>query len=157
MTAHDGGPAAIETEHLGKRFDDRWVVEDLTMRVPTGSILGLIGPSGCGKTTTVRLLNGVYRPDAGDVWVGGRRPTDLRTADRQDLGYLPQQPALFPALTLWENLQLHASLNGVRYRRRPRLREVLDLVDLYPDRRTLVREASGGMQRRLALAATLVH
>ena len=64
---------------------------------------------------------------------------------------------LFDDLSLWENLNFHASLNGVRWRRRRRLHEVLDLVALEGEQRKLVREASGGMRRRLALAATLVH
>ncbi len=148
---------AITFEGAGKRFDDRWVVEDLDLRVPRGAIFGLIGPSGCGKTTTVRLANGVYRPDAGEVSLLGRAPARMRARDRAAIGYLPQQPALFDELSLRENLNFHASLNGVRFRRGERLREVLDLVDLADDGGKLVSESSGGMRRRLALAATLVH
>jgi ABC-2 type transport system ATP-binding protein len=81
----------------------------------------------------------------------------MRAHDRASIGYLPQRPALFAELSLWENLNFHASLNGVRFRRRRRLQELLELVDLQDHRGKLVRESSGGMQRRLALAATLVH
>lgn len=148
---------AITFEGAGKRFDDRWVVEDLDLSVPRAAIFGLIGPSGCGKTTTVRMANGVYRPDAGRVTLFGKAPTELSARQRAAIGYLPQQPALFPDLSLNENLNFHAALNGVRFRRRQRLREVLELVDLVGEERKLVSASSGGMRRRLALAATLVH
>ena len=129
----------------------------LDVQVAAGTILGMIGPSGCGKTTTVRLLTGVYRPDEGSVTVLGEQPAERPTAQRTAIGYLPQSPVLFDDLSLWENLNFHASLNGVRWRRRKRLRSVLELVNLRGEERKLVRNASGGMRRRLALAATLVH
>lgn len=151
------GEVAVSFAGAGKRFGDRWVVEHLDLEIPRGSIFGLIGPSGCGKTTTVRLANGVYRPDAGRVELLGAPPSTLPPHRRAAIGYLPQRPALFADLSLWENLNFHASLNGVRFRRRRRLEELLELVDLQDDRKKLVRESSGGMQRRLALAATLVH
>ena len=148
---------AITFEEAGKRFDDRWVVEELDLTVPRGTIFGLIGPSGCGKTTTIRMANGVYRPDAGQVSLFGKAPTRLTARERSAIGYLPQQPALFPELSLNENLNFHAAINGVRYRRRERLNEMLELVDLAGEENKLVSASSGGMRRRLALAATLVH
>jgi ABC-2 type transport system ATP-binding protein len=144
-------------DRTGKSFGDTWVLRDVSLRLPAGSILGLIGPSGSGKTTAVRLVNGVYRPDEGEVTVRGRRPAELPTAERQAIGYLPQDPVLFDSLSLWENLNFHASLNGVRFRRKARLRELLEFVELTGHERKLVRQSSGGMRRRLALAATLVH
>jgi ABC-2 type transport system ATP-binding protein len=153
----DDRPSALRFTGVGKHFDDRWIVRGLDVDVPTGTILGLIGPSGCGKTTAVRLATGVYRPDEGDVVVLGSDPATRPTGKRTVIGYLPQSPVLFDNLSLWENLNFHASLNGVPWRRRQRLREVLDLVDLRGEERKLMRNASGGMRRRLALAATLVH
>lgn len=148
---------AVELVGAGKEFDGEPVIENLDFEVTPGEIVGLIGPSGSGKTTTVRMVNGTYRPDSGTVRTLGREPWTLPRRHRQRLGYLPQQPVLFDSLSLWENLQFHASLNGVRLRRKDRLMEVLELVELADDRKKLVRESSGGMQRRLALAATLVH
>jgi ABC-2 type transport system ATP-binding protein len=149
--------SALRFTSVGKHFDERWIVRGLDVDIPTGTILGLIGPSGCGKTTTVRLATGVYRPDEGEVVVLGSDPATRPTGKRTAIGYLPQSPVLFDNLSLWENLNFHASLNGVPWRRRERLREVLELVDLRGEERKLVRDASGGMRRRLALAATLVH
>jgi ABC-2 type transport system ATP-binding protein len=102
-------------------------------------------------------MTGAYRPTAGDVRLFGVDPTRLSRSARRRVGYLPQLPALYPHLTLWQNLRFYASMNGVGWRRRRRLRDVLDLVELSDARRTTVARASGGMQRRLALAATLVH
>ncbi|WP_420451456.1 ABC transporter ATP-binding protein [Ilumatobacter sp.] len=155
MRGPDG--AIIEFDGAGKSFDDTWIVRDLTFEVERGSVLGLIGPSGSGKTSTVRLMNGAYRPDEGSVVVMGADPTTRDRRERRAIGYLPQQPLLFDDLSLWENLNFHASLNGVRFRRKDHLHEMLELVDLEGDERKLVRESSGGMQRRLALAATMAH
>ena len=153
----DHGEVVIRCEGLGKRFGDTWILRDIDLTVAAGSIVGLIGPSGSGKTTVVRLMNGVYRPDEGSVEVKGVSPSDRRCADRTELGYLPQDPVLFEELSLWENLNFHASLNGVPFRRSKRLHGLLDLVDLDEHRKKLVSESSGGMKRRLGLAATLVH
>ena len=142
---------------LTKSFDDEPVVRDLDLRVPAGTVLGLIGPSGCGKTTTVRLLTGLLAPTSGQAEVDATPATELSHRQRSRIGYLPQIPALFPDLSLWENLNFHASMYGLRLRRRARLHQLLDWVELTDDRRKRVREASGGMQRRLALAAAFVH
>jgi ABC-2 type transport system ATP-binding protein len=132
-------------------------VRDLDLEIQTGTIVGLIGPSGCGKTTTVRLLTGLYAPTAGEAWVDGTPATELSHARRARIGYLPQIPALFPELSMWENLSFHASMYGMRLRRKRRLRQLLEWVELTDDRDKRVSAASGGMQRRLALAAAFVH
>ncbi len=149
--------SALRFTGVGKQFGDRWIVRGLDVDVPRGTILGLVGPSGCGKTTTVRLATGTYRPDEGEVLVLGSNPAAMPTTQRTAIGYLPQTPVLFDDLSLWENLNFHASLNGVPWRRRARLEEMMALVDLQGEERKLIRDASGGMQRRLALAAALVH
>jgi ABC-2 type transport system ATP-binding protein len=150
-------PLVIKTRDLTKSFNGDVAVDSITMEVPEGAIFGFIGPSGSGKTTTVRLLMGLYEPDGGDVTVMGTAPSRFSISDREKIGYLPQLFVLYPDLTVWENMNFAASLYGVSFSRSRRLNELLDLVELRDDRHKLVRNISGGMQRRLSLAATLIH
>jgi ABC-2 type transport system ATP-binding protein len=152
-----GAAAAIVARDVAKHFGNEVVIADLSMTVPANSIVGLVGPSGCGKTTIIRLLTGTLSPTHGEIFVNGEPPTRLTRARRRNIGYLPQLPVLFPELSVWNNLNFHASLYGVRARRRKRLHEMLDFVDLEHDRRKRISDISGGMQRRVALAASLVH
>jgi ABC-2 type transport system ATP-binding protein len=149
---------AVVIDGVRKAFEDRTVVDGLTLRVPFGTILGLIGPSGAGKTTTVRLLTGSIEPDSGEVVVLGDDPASFRRETRERIGYLPQSFRLYPDLTARENVDFVGSLYGLFYpRRRRRTRDVLELVDLWPARGRRTSDLSGGMQRRLALACALVH
>ena len=141
-----------------KRFGELAAVQNLHFTVPRGGMVALIGPSGCGKTTTVRLLLGVYQPDEGECHVFGQPSYHIHRPVRERIGYLPQQFVLYPTLTVEENLGFAAATYGLGpFRRRRALRELLELVGLTEHRRTLARDISGGMQRRLALAATLIH
>jgi ABC-2 type transport system ATP-binding protein len=149
--------AVISASGLTKQFDGTTVVDDLDLDIEAGSIVGLIGPSGCGKTTTVRMLAGLLTPTAGTAQINGRPSAELSAAERSSIGYMPQKPALFPDLSVWENLSFHASMYGLPLRRRRHLKGLLDWVELGDDRRKRVRDTSGGMQGRLALAAAFVH
>jgi len=147
----------VETADLTKAFGKDLAVQSLTMQVPRGTIFGFVGPSGCGKTTTVRLLTGFYKPTSGTLSVLGKKPTDFSKSDREKIGYLIQQFVLYPDLTVWENLNFAASFYGVGLFRWQRLNKLLDFVELKGDKNKLARDLSGGMKRRLSLAATLVH
>jgi len=147
----------VETRDLTKVFGDDVAVHTLNMEVPRGTIFGFIGPSGCGKTTTVRLLTGFYRPTSGQVSVLGKNPADFTKSDREKIGYLIQHFVLYPELTVWENLNFAASFYGVSPFRRNNLNNLLKFVELAEDRNKLASNLSGGMQKRLSLAATMVH
>jgi len=147
----------IEAREVTKRYGDEVAVDSLSLQVEAGTTLGVIGPSGSGKTTAVRLLTGIATPTSGEVEVLGSSPARFTAAERARIGYMPQLGVLDPNLTLWENLEFVASLYGLPLRRRRQLRHALSLVGLEGDARKLLRSASGGMQRRLALAATLLH
>ncbi len=149
--------SVISARHLTKKFGDEIAVQDVSFDVPGSSIFGFIGPSGSGKTTTVRLLTGVYTPTEGQVTVLDRSPAKFSQGDRARLGYMPQLFVLYPNLTVWENLNFAASLYGMSVFRGRRLKEALTFVELYEHRSKLARNISGGMLRRLSLAATLVH
>jgi ABC-2 type transport system ATP-binding protein len=150
-------PAAVSCEGLVKSFGDQLVLDHIDLEVPAGTIVGIIGPSGCGKTTLIRILTGIVAADEGMVSVLGASPGQFRADHRARFGYMPQLPVLFQNLSLRDNLQFMASMYGVGLRRKARIRELLELVDLWSDRRKRLSNTSGGMQRRLALAATLVH
>lgn len=154
---NDPHEVVIRTENLTKRFANEAAVEGVTFSVPQGTIFGFIGPSGSGKTTTIRMLTGYYAPTEGIVEVFGRAPTKFSQGMRARIGYMPQLFVLYPNLSVWENLNFAASVYGMSFRRQKQLFEVLDFVDLKDHRNKLARNISGGMQRRLALAATLVH
>jgi len=149
--------AVISAQHVTKKFRDETAVEDVSFDVPRASIFGFIGPSGSGKTTTVRLLTGVYKPTTGEVRVLERSPAKFSQNDRARLGYMPQLFVLYPNLTVWENLNFAASLYGMSLFRGKQLKDALNFVELYEHRSKLARNISGGMLRRLSLAATLVH
>jgi len=149
--------SVINAKHLTKKFAGETVVQDVSFDVPRSSIFGFIGPSGSGKTTTIRLLTGVYTPSDGQVIVLDRNPAQFSQGERARLGYMPQLFVLYPNLTVWENLNFAASLYGMGLFRGKRLKGALKFVELYEHRWKLARDISGGMLRRLSLAATLVH
>src|SRR5512135_862704 len=149
--------SVISVQHLTKKFGDETAVQDVSFDVPRASIFGFIGPSGSGKTTTVRLLTGVYTPTDGEVTVLDRNPANFSQGERARLGYMPQLFVLYPTLTVWENLNFAASLYGMGLFRGKRMTGALRFVELYEHRGKLARNISGGMLRRLSLAATLVH
>jgi ABC-2 type transport system ATP-binding protein len=147
----------ILAKDLTKKFGEQTAVDSLNLYVPRGSIFGFIGPSGCGKTTTVRLLAGIHEPTSGEAKVLGKNPVDFTQSDREKIGYLIQQFVLYPELTVWENLNFAASFYGVSLFKRGHLKHLLEFVELAEDKRKLAGNLSGGMKRRLSLAATLVH
>ena len=133
-------------------------VFDLTLTLGEGAILGMIGPSGCGKTTTVRLLNGIYGPTAGEVRVFDKNPLKFKNADKARIGYIPQHSLLYPNLSAEENLHFLGGIYGMSPgERRAKISDLLEFVELAEARKRLARKLSGGMQRRLMLAGALLH
>jgi len=151
-------PPAVVIDGASVQFADELAVDDISLVVPAGTILGLIGPSGAGKTTTIRLLTGALKPTEGVVTVLGENPGVFRRQTRERIGYMPQSFMLYPDLTVRENVDFVGSLFGMLFwSRRRRTRQVLELVDLWSVRARRAGRLSGGMQRRLELACVLVH
>jgi ABC-2 type transport system ATP-binding protein len=150
--------AAVEVRDAGKRFGANWVVRKLNFTAERGAILGLLGPSGSGKTTTIRLMLGLVGLDEGEIRVLGTDPRRFRAPTRACIGYMPQLFVLYPELSVSENLSLAASLYGMGWlKRRKPMRRVLEFVELWDERGKVANDLSGGMKRRLQLAAALVH
>lgn len=150
--------SVIDMRNVTLEFRPNVGVFDVSIQVEPGTIFGLIGPSGSGKTTTVRLALGLYKAQHGHIRVLGEDPRRFHARTRERIGYMPQRFVLYPNLTVRENLSFVSSLYGMRpLFRGPRLRQVLEFVELADHRRVMTSKLSGGMQRRLALASALVH
>jgi ABC-2 type transport system ATP-binding protein len=149
---------AVRLAGVTRRFNGTEAVSGLDLEIPAGTITGVIGPSGSGKTTTIRMITGLLAPTSGDVEVLGERPSRFRRRTRERLGYMPQLFSLYPDLTVRENVDFAAALYGlVLWRRWRRTSAIIRLLDLWEARGRRAGQLSGGMKRRLELAAALVH
>lgn len=151
-------PPLIEAYHLRRAFGDLVAVDGVSLVVHAGEIYGLVGPDGAGKTTTMRLICGALRMDAGRVVLGGFDLQRQTEQARAQIGYLPQRFSLYEDLTVLENIRFFAEVRGLSASQwRPRSLDILAFVGLaeFADRRA--GELSGGMKQKLGLAAALVH
>jgi daunorubicin resistance ABC transporter ATP-binding subunit len=149
---------AVEAHGLRKSFGSVLALDGLSLAVPAGSVLGLLGPNGSGKTTTVSILATSLRPDAGRATVGGLDVVRQAAQVRRVIGLAGQFAAVDPNLTGRENLTLIGRLSRVgRRQARVRAEELLDGFGLTAAAGRLVRGYSGGMRRRLDVAAALLH
>lgn len=147
---------AIHVENVSKRYGHIDALRDLTLTVEAGEIFGLVGANGAGKTTLIKILTGILRPDAGHVRVLGLDPRGDSHRLRAQIGYMPQESALYEDLTAVENVRFFAAGQRLQHAT-ARADEVLAFVDLAGRRRDLAHTFSGGMKQRLSLACALVH
>jgi len=149
---------AIEAKNLTKKYDELKAVNDISFSVDEGEIFGLLGPNGAGKTTTIKMLTTLTKPTEGWAKVCGYDILKQRDNVRSTVGIVFQEPALDNRLTGRENLDFHARLYGLdKDTRQKRIKEVLEMVELEDKADTIVRDYSGGMQRRLEIARGLMH
>jgi len=147
---------AVALDRVTKRYAATTAIRELTLSIAAGEMFGLIGPDGAGKTTTIRLICGLLRPDAGTVRTVGLDPRRDHRRITASIGYLSQRFSLYGDLSIDENIAFFAEIHGVAAyaARRDRL---LELTGLAPHRARLADRLSGGMKQKLALACTLVH
>jgi ABC-2 type transport system ATP-binding protein len=154
----EGAPPVIEVEDIRLGYEGREIIGGLNLAVTPGQVYGLIGPSGGGKTTLLRAALGLLEPQDGEARLFGYPAMHLPQRERARIGYMPQSFTLYPNLTVGENLDFVAGLYGMGWRsRRRRIRETLETMELGAHRGKLARSLSGGMQRRLQLAAAVLH
>jgi len=148
----------LQARGLRKSFGDRLAVDGVSLALAPGRLLALLGPNGAGKTTTVSMLTGLISPDGGEVRVGGPRLVGDADPAKRRIGLVPQDLALYEELTARDNLRFFGALYGLAGAALERaIASVLELVGLADHARARVRTYSGGMKRRLNLAAGLVH
>ncbi|MCM3715847.1 ABC transporter ATP-binding protein [Alkalihalobacillus oceani] len=148
----------LETEELSKSFKGITAVEGVNIYMEKGESIGLLGPNGAGKSTTISMISSLLRPDSGDVRLYGKSVIQEPNAIRRVLGMVPQEIALYQELTAYENLKFFGRIYGLRGKQlEAKIQEVLELVGLTDRQKQLVRTYSGGMQRRVNMAAAMLH
>jgi spermidine/putrescine transport system ATP-binding protein len=149
--------AAIGLDGVSKRFGRLAAVDDVTFEIGEGEFFSLLGPSGCGKTTTLRMVAGFERPDAGRIVLQGNDVTTV-PANKRPLNMVFQQYALFPHMSVYDNVAFGLRVKGVPRRDHGgRVKEMLRIVELEGLERRRPRQLSGGQQQRVALARALVN
>jgi ABC-2 type transport system ATP-binding protein len=148
----------IKTENITKKFDGFTAVDNISFSVKKGEIFGFLGPNGAGKTTTIKMLTTLLIPTNGSAEVAGYNIKTEKDNVRKNIGIVFQEPALDVELTGRENLDYHARMYGLpKEKRKTRVTDVLNLVDLVDKKDLYVKKYSGGMKRRLEIARGLMH
>lgn len=146
----------IRVEDYHKTYREMVAVAGLSFYVPPGGVLGLIGPNGAGKTTTMRALAGIIRPTRGRLFIAGHDVVEDPIAAKRELAYIPDDPKLFDALTVWEHLEFTAGAYRVA-NFTPRGETLLRQFELEEKRDTLAQELSRGMRQKVAICCAYLH
>jgi ABC-2 type transport system ATP-binding protein len=157
--AENSSALVVETNHLTKIYQNRQIaLNDVTLKIEPGCVLGMLGPNGAGKTTLLRLILGLHRPTAGWIKVFGRRMTANAAYLRSRIGYIPTNPRFPRGMTPITYLDYMARLFGLpRQVRKPRLATLIRAVDLLSVSGDQIEGFSNGMTARLAVAASLIN
>jgi len=148
----------LEIRGLTRKFGDFVAVNNLHLQVSQGTIFGFLGPNGAGKSTTVKMLTGILKPSSGDALIDGLSIQSSPIEIKQRIGVLPEDLALFDSLTIWEHLQMCGAIYRLSNREtETRAEQLLNYLDLWPDRHTFVEHSSYGMKKKCALAMALIH
>jgi ABC-2 type transport system ATP-binding protein len=145
-------------KNLMKRFGNRQAVDDISFAVNKGQCYGLLGPNGAGKTTTISIACGLLERDSGEVYVNGKVLVHTSTEEKKAIGYVPQDLALYPELSVSDNIRFFGRLYGIESKElSKRIDGVLELVGLSDRKNDRINTFSGGMKRRANIAVGLVH
>src|SRR5271168_328099 len=146
----------IQVLDYHKAYRETIAVDGLTFSVPAGAILGLVGPNGAGKTTTMRAIAGIIRPTRGTLRIAGHDVVNDSLAAKRELAYIPDDPKLFDALTVWEHLEFMASAYRVSDFV-PKAEALLQQFELVEKRGTMAQELSRGMRQKVAICCAYLH
>lgn len=144
----------LKANQLTKTFGNVKALDHCDLEIRKGEIFGYLGPSGAGKTTTIKLLTGQLHSDAGEVTVLGKNPFSPEI--RQQIGIMSDMSGLYEKMTVYENLDIFADIYGVKNKKK-KIKETLEAVDLYDNRKKKVEKLSRGMKQRLVFARTILH
>jgi ABC-2 type transport system ATP-binding protein len=148
----------VKLEGLTKKYDNKPVVDHISLEIKKGEIFGLLGPNGAGKSTTMNMVCSLVKPTAGKVELFGYDTHEDMNKVKSKLGYIPQELAVHGNLKGWENVELFTSLYGIKGEKlKAAVTESLEFVGLEDKRNVFVRNYSGGMKRRLNIACALGH
>jgi ABC-2 type transport system ATP-binding protein len=148
----------IEFDNLIKRYEQNIAVDNINLEIREGEIFGLLGPNGAGKSTTINMMCGLTKPTQGDIIIDSLSIKSSPLACKEKLGLVPQEIALFDILTAEENIEFFGKLAGLRGNiLRERMQNALEFVGLLDKSRSVVKNFSGGMKRRLNIACAIVH
>lgn len=148
----------IEVRGVTKRFRHHVVLDTVDLDVPENKILGIIGINGSGKTTLLKILLGFYKANQGDILYKGKKISHLGRKMKKEFGYTSQESTFYNKLTVKENMEYFGTLYGLSRREvKDNTKEILQLVELEDVKKTLAQNLSGGMQRRLDLACSMIH
>lgn len=148
----------LEASHLVKKYGDLTAVNDVSFAIEEGEVFGLLGPNGAGKSTTIAMLSGLFAPTSGGATIGGLDVVRDLAKVKQSIGVVPQDLALYPTLSGRENVSFFGELYGLRGKLlRDRVDEVIGYVGMSERAKDRVQAYSGGMKRRINLAAGLVN
>lgn len=149
---------AVEVRNLSKYYGKRLALNDMSFDISRGEIFGLLGPNGAGKSTFISVLATLAKPTSGDVFINGFSVAKKAGSIKKSIGFVPQDIALYQALSGLDNLKLWAGIYGLKGEDgRQRIEEVLSLVRLTDRAGDKVEKYSGGMKRRLNIAVALLH
>ncbi|MCX6754089.1 MAG: ATP-binding cassette domain-containing protein [Candidatus Nomurabacteria bacterium] len=148
----------IEVKNLTKKFGEFVAVDDISFDVEEGEIFAFLGPNGAGKSTTIKMLTTLMFPTEGQMEINGNDPVKNPDLVRRSFGIVFQDTSLDDELTAWENMEFHGVLYDMPKKlRRERMKQLLNFVELWDRKDSLVKEFSGGMKRRLEIARGLLH
>lgn len=148
----------LEVLNISKAFKGIKAVENLHFNLSSGEFFALLGPNGAGKTTTINMISTLLKPDAGSILLDGKDVYSNKRASKLKMGVVPQEIALYDELSAYQNLRFWGNLYGLsRSQLNKRIHYLLDWVGLSDRKNDLIRTYSGGMKRRINIAAALIH